>query len=125
MPAPLEKIKPIYKPHIEFKPEYQEERATIVHCTIIAAERIRVWPTTYLIQEDGTRKQLLQVYNLQPFPEWTWADFVHTFTMVFDGLDKSCRIFDLKEIIDQPGAFEVNSIKRNSIDVYIVDIDDL
>jgi hypothetical protein len=45
------------------------------------------------------------------------------FTLVFSGLPKECKSFDLMEKIPEPGGFEIRNIRRNSTDVYHVDIE--
>jgi hypothetical protein len=123
MPLTIEK--PIFKPDISFdvKELIQEERSTIVHCRIFTDQLmfIRIWPTTFLIQDDGTRKSLLQAYNIASFPEWKPIFKDHVFTLVFEGLDKSCDTFDLLEDITESGAFHAPDIKRNKEDVYYVE----
>jgi hypothetical protein len=120
--------KPVFKPDISFTPKLQlfEEKVTIVHCTYIFPAIyepvvIRIWPTTYLIQDDGNRKKLLQGYNITPFPEWKLVKSGHRFTLIFEGLDKECRVFDLLEDIPEPGAFRFEHIERNKTDVYRLD----
>jgi hypothetical protein len=118
-------LKPVFKPDIDFETDkdFLEERATIVHCSLSDISHIRIWPTTFLIQQDGTRKKLLQAYNISEFPAWKFIFGEHTFTLVFEGLDKSCRVFDLLEDITESGAFYVRGIPRNTTDVYHVDLD--
>lgn len=121
--------KPIFKPNINFQvqPETLEERATIVHCTVKGYDffpmGIRIWPTTFLIQQNGERKKLLQAYNIAAYPNWKWVFNGHVFTLVFEGLDKDCLLFDLLEDIPQPGGFRIENIERNKQDVYWVEVD--
>ena len=121
--------KPVFKPDIDFKvqPDVLEERSTVVHCTVNGypfwPTGIRIWPTTFLIQENGKRKKLLQAYNITPYPDWKWVFHGHVFTLVFEGLDKDCLLFDLLEDIPQPGGFCIENIERNKQDVYWVEID--
>lgn len=116
--------KPVFKPDINFEVEKEllVERATIVHCSILDISHIRIWPTTYLVQQDGTRKKLLQAYNISEFPQWKFIFGEHTFTLVFEGLDNACKIFDLLEDITEAGAFYVKDILRNKTDVYNVQL---
>ncbi len=116
--------KPIFKPDIDFEVEKDllVERATIVHCSLVDISHIRIWPTTFLIQQDGTRKKLLQAYNISEFPQWKFIFGEHTFTLVFEGLDRSCKLFDLLEDIPEAGAFYVKDIVRNKTDVYHVEL---
>ncbi len=100
-----------------------EERQTIVHCSIASADEnyaYRIWPSTFLI-EQGTGKQakLITAFNISFAPQWTLNDG-KGFTLIFEGLSKSCSVFDLKEIIPQAGGFEITGIRRNNSDVYQV-----
>jgi hypothetical protein len=104
-----------------------EERQTIVHCTVandagMHETMIRIWPSTWLIQENGLRRKLLFFERISPFPLWTLVRLPHRFTLVFEGLDDDCARFDLLEDIPQAGGFEVRAILRNQLDVYHVQI---
>lgn len=98
-----------------------EERQTIVHCTVPAGGEnfaYRIWPSTFLIErESGRRVQLITAFNISFAPEWTLNDG-KGFTLIFGGLSKSCRVFDLKELIPQAGGFAASGIARNNTDVY-------
>jgi hypothetical protein len=122
--------KPVFKPDVTFKPKLQvfEEQVAIVHCTYhfpkeFQPSPIRIWPTTYLIQENGQQKKLLQAFNISPFPAWKLVNSGHRFTLIFEGLDKDCKIFDLLEDIPEPGGFSIKNIHRNKTDVYWVTIE--
>lgn len=96
---------------------------TIVHCNYSSAlpgqHGIRIWPTTFLIQEDGSRKKLLHTFNIPLYPEWKYFTAAHyNFTLLFEGLDKNCKLFDLLEDIPESNEFFVSKIKRNATDVY-------
>jgi hypothetical protein len=115
---------PVINPDIDFEVALLEERATIVHCTLTHFSAVRIWPSTFLVQEDGIRKQLLQAFNIAEYPEWKWLLAGQTFTLVFEGLDRSCVIFDLFEDIPEPGGFHIANIRRNKTDVYHLMIED-
>ncbi|GAA4318732.1 hypothetical protein [Flaviaesturariibacter amylovorans] len=115
---------PVFKPEISFAVEAVEERATIVHCTMTEFTAARIWPSTFLIQEDGVRKGLLQAYGITAYPNWKWLLPGETFTLVFEGLDKHCLLFDLLEEIPEPGGFHIANIERNKSDVYRLFIDE-
>ena len=110
----------IEQPELEIKVLESEERQTIVHCSCGDDYAFRIWPSTFLI-EHGTGKQakLITAFNISFAPQWTLNDG-KGFTLIFEGLSKSCDKFDLKEIIPQEGGFEVLGITRNSMDVYQV-----
>lgn len=119
------KTKQDFKPEIDFQIEelLLEERSTIVHCRYSGnCQRIRLWPSTFLIQEDGKRKKLLQSYNISKYPFWKAVEPGHEFTLVFEGLDKNCFHFDLLEEIPEPGGFYISNIQRNPSDVYQIKI---
>lgn len=122
--------KPLFKPDVSFKPKLQlfEEKVVIVHCTYtfpasVEPVAIRIWPTTYLVQDNGKQKKLLQGYNITPYPEWKLVKSGHRFTLIFEGLDKECKVFDLLEDIPEPGGFRFQNIQRNNTDVYWINID--
>ncbi|MBL7902241.1 MAG: hypothetical protein JNK73_09615 [Bacteroidia bacterium] len=98
-----------------------EERQTIVHCSIAEGEyAYRIWPSTFLVERgSGRRAKLITAFNISFAPEWTLNDG-KGFTLIFEGLSKTCSIFDLVEIIPQEGGFEAKGILRNKTDVYHV-----
>ena len=58
-------------------------------------------------------------------PEWTLCVTNNnrvSFTLVFEGLSKSCTDFYLIEDIPEPGGFYSDPIKRNESDVYVTDV---
>ncbi|MBA2612730.1 MAG: hypothetical protein H0U95_12200 [Bacteroidetes bacterium] len=104
----------------EIKTLQSEERQTIVHCTVGDDYAYRVWPSTFLIEHGSHRRaKLIMAYNISFAPQWTINDG-KGFTLIFEGLSKSCAVFDLKEIIPQDGGFEIVGIPRNKTDVYTV-----
>ena len=114
MPQTIE----ITEAKIEVKTLESEERQTIVHCTCGDDYAYRIWSSTYLIEHGtGKRSKLITAFNISFAPEWTLNDG-RGFTLIFEGLSKSCKAFDLIEIIPQEGGFEVLGISRNNMDVY-------
>lgn len=104
----------------EVKTLESEERQTIVHCSCGDDYAYRIWPSTFLIEHGtGKRAKLLTAFNISFAPDWTLNDG-KGFTLIFEGLSKSCTSFDLKEVIPQEGGFEVTGILRNNMDVYQV-----
>ena len=104
-----------------------EEKQTIVHCALPRQAEmpwilIRIWPTTFLVQEDGTRKKMLWFEQIAPFPHWLPVTIPHTFTLIFEGLDRGWSVFDLVEEIPEEGGFKVKGIRRNEQDVYRVQV---
>lgn len=109
------------------QPKIEEEKQVIVHCCFPAphfeGNLIRIWSSTFLIDNAlGHRSSLIHHENISLFPYWTevppFKDF--WFTLIFTGLPKDCKIFDLQEIISEEGGFHVKNIKRNGSDVYRV-----
>ena len=107
-----------------------EEKQVIVHCLFPASpfwgNLIRIWPSTILSDRiSGFECQLIHAENISLYPNWTeltpMQDF--WFSLVFTGLPKDCKEFDLKEIIPEEGGFFVPNIKRNATDIYRVKID--
>jgi hypothetical protein len=104
----------------EVKPLESEERQTIVHCTCGEEDAYRIWPSTFLIErESGRKAKLITAFNISFAPQWTLSDG-KGFTLIFEGLSKGCKVFDLIEEIPQAGGFEVRNIPRNNMDVYQV-----
>jgi hypothetical protein len=97
--------KPVFKPEISFEIDLREqlERATVLHCLLTHATSMRIWPNTVLVQNCGARKNLIQAYNIPEYPTWKYVRAGHIFTLVFEGLDKGCKSFDLIEEIPEPG----------------------
>lgn len=101
----------------------EEKRTTIVHCRIYTPfpTLARIWKTTYLLEKDGSKAQLMKAFNISLAPAWTWFDAKEGFlffTLLFEGLSKECSSFQLIEEISEPGGFRSNEIQRNAIDVY-------
>ena len=51
----------------------QHEQCTILHCLIRSKEDVflRIWPTTYLVENDGSRRGLIKAFNISLMPDWT------------------------------------------------------
>lgn len=107
-------------------PKAEKEAQVIVHCFYNSfGESIRIWKTTFL-NDNGSRhrSRLLLAENITFYPKWMPVARGKTarFTLVFSGLPKGCRSFDLVEDIPQPGGFLIRNIKRNGTDVYSLEI---
>lgn len=109
---------------IKTQDEAEEESQVVVHCTFVSREyeqAIRVWKSTYLLDRGSEhRSELVSAFNVSMYPSWTRVKGGHSlqFTLIFTGLPKSCKAFDLIEIIPQPGGFVERNIPRNEKDVY-------
>lgn len=125
----------ITKPKAEIAPDLlsklaamtAEEGQVIVHCvsggSLLYDSFVRIWPTTYLYDQDSSHQsELVHVENICMAPQWMRvpAGYVAHYSLFFTKLPKSCAMFDLKEIIPQPGSFVARDIQRNDADVYYV-----
>lgn len=110
----------------ELLTEIEEESQVVIHCQVFATEMenaARIWPTTFIIDHVSRVKYpLVYVEGISMYPDWTYIEEgdVLNFTLIFKGLPKSCKSFDLVELISQPGAFEFPNIPRNQSDVYYI-----
>ena len=131
-----QKMETLTKPEIiteileSLQTKVEEEKQVIVHCCFPASFQfgnlIRIWQSTFLIDKSINHKSsLIHHENISLFPYWTevppMQDF--WFTLVFSGLPKECKSFDLKEEIPEEGGFFIPNIKRNGTDVYRVRIE--
>jgi len=125
----------IKNPSVEIHPDIREKLAThtrelgqvIIHCLQRSKSdsAIRIWPTTFLYDQSSPHtSDLVHVENISYYPEWkSIGPGDHYFTLIFKGLPKTCRLFDLYEhCSNQAGAFRVLNIKRNKSDVYYVEV---
>lgn len=109
-------------------PSTLEDSHVYVHCYFNNSKEdmlIRIWKTTFLVDKaSGTKSQLLHAENISIAPVWTQVPIrqSYSFLLIFGGLPKSCKQFDLVEEISQPGGFFIGNISRNQTDVYHVDI---
>ena len=111
----------------DLKEQIHEQGQVVVHCIQVTdhASYIRIWPSTYLFDQHSEHaSELVHAENITYFPEWKAVQSGENyFTLIFSGLPKSCLVFDLLEQCNnQAGAFRVNSIPRNSTDVYYVQV---
>lgn len=86
---------------------------------------IRIWKTTFLADNSsGTRSKLIHAENISMAPAWTRIPdkLEYSFLLIFSGLPKACKQFDLVEDIKEPGGFFVQGISRNETDVYHINI---
>ncbi len=106
---------------------HQTEECTIVHCRHFTNEPtgVRIWPTTFLVEDGGRRCKLIKNLNISIMPEWTFHlvenEFIR-FTLVFEALSKGCRFFHLLEDIPQPYGFYSKKVQKNSTGVYTVEV---
>ncbi|PJJ63105.1 hypothetical protein [Chryseobacterium geocarposphaerae] len=124
-------VKPIIEKEIleSLQTKVEEEKQVIVHCCFPASpflgNLIRIWRSTYLFDNNSDHKShLIHTENISIYPNWTPVPFMKDFwfTLVFSGLPKDCKSFDFREVILEEGGFFVQSIKRNSSDIYKIKI---
>jgi len=103
----------------------EEQGIVVVHCRFDGDGAVRIWRSTFLIDSSSNhRSRLLHAENISLYPNWTLVSGSgHTFTLFFEALPGSCKVFDLKEIIPQDGGFHVKRILRNETDIYRVMIE--
>lgn len=107
--------------------DQQTEKCTIVHCRYFTDEPtgVRIWPSTFLIENTGRRCKLIKNLNISIMPQWTFHfkenEFIR-FTLVFEALGKSCVSFHLLEDIPQPYGFSSKKVLKNSSGVYTVEV---
>ena len=122
------RVKPVVETNIKAAILQQEslEQQVIVHGSYKAGsyvDGIRIWPTTFLCDQQSAHKsQLIYTEGISLYPTWTFLSPGEkiNFVLVFSGLPKDCKLFDLREIITEPDGFEIKNIRRNKTDVYHV-----
>ncbi len=110
----------------EINEKIEEEKQVIIHFSLyadLAGDMARIWKSTYLIDvETQIKYPLLWAEGISYAPQWTQIPSTRPldFTLIFKGLPKSCKTFDLLEIIPEDGGFEIRNVRRNNSDVYYV-----
>ncbi len=113
---------------LSIHPELMEDSFVYVHCHFNNKGQdalIRIWKTTFRVDVvSSARSQLVHAENITIAPQWTLIPDhqKYTFLLIFSGLPKSCKQFDMIEEISQPGGFHVKNIPRNETDIYHVDL---
>lgn len=111
----------------ERKPDTESQ--VIIHCLYKNSWPdgcVRIWKSTFLISHESDHKsKLLASDNISVYPEWTRLEAGEElkFTLIFSGLPKSCKSFDLVELIPEPNGFYYPDIIRNKTDVYHIVMD--
>jgi hypothetical protein len=133
--APIEvKEPPAPTPLIELDvlasidPQTLDDSCVYVHCHCSRQPEdflIRIWRTTFLMDAAShTRSQLIHAEKITFAPRWTLIPqgMSYSFLLIFSGLPKDCKRFDLIEEIAQEGGFHIKNMSRNETDVYHTDI---
>lgn len=129
IPISKPKVKSTHETKKKLKQVVQDESQVIVHCTIKGDSQglyIRIWKSTFLFAKNSAHvSKLLHFENISLYPTWTrlLPGKTHRFTLIFQGLPKDCKHFDLIEKISEGGGFEVRNIARNAKDVYFINLD--
>lgn len=102
------------------------ESQVVVHVAVWSDEAVnlRIWGSTFLFDtHSGHHSKLVHFENISLAPEWTSmkSAIPYNFTLIFEGLPKSCIQFDLIEIGLGEGCFKFKNIMRNQSDVYYVE----
>lgn len=111
----------------KLKEQIHDKGQVVLHILFESAEEgcgIRIWPTSFLFDNHTDhRSKLVHAENISFYPIWTMcaSNQKYAFTLVFEGLPKSCISFDFVEYcFGSPGAFEIRDIARNKQDVYFL-----
>ncbi|MEO5602459.1 MAG: hypothetical protein ABIR06_16175 [Cyclobacteriaceae bacterium] len=127
-PAVVEKPRVDSEVLISIDPLTLDDSFVYVHCYFHNSGKdmlIRIWKTTYLIDKvSSARSKLVHAENISLAPVWTRIPDGgrYAFLLIFSGLPKSCKQFNLVEEISQPGGFYLENISRNESDVYHIDL---
>ena len=103
-----------------------EESQVIVHCSFTGTRlynRIRIWKSTFLYSQSPSHiSKLVLTENITHYPTWMNVEKGQTinFTLIFTGLPRLCKQFDLIENIPEPGGFMVKNIERTNSDIYTI-----
>ena len=120
----VEKLKPKEENFICPKELFQvrEESQVIVKGYINDyRSSVRIFPDTYLkCNQTGKRFKLINSFNIGDYPSYTELRRHEYFTLIFEGLEKNCKSFDLIENLSEPRVFRKFKISRKSSDVYVL-----
>lgn len=94
--------------------------STVVHVHNQRGYHCRIWPNTYLINnQTGERcADLIDCWGVGKYPHWEFVPEGKGFTLLFDALPESCKSFELIEDIPEPGGMRYSNILRCESDVY-------
>lgn len=114
---PVVAVKPVAKP--------LEPVVVHVRCAPDYTTLIRIWPSTFLLDQDSAfTSELVSAENIYLYPRWypIPRGQSHVFTLYFQPMPLSVKVFDLSEIIPEPRGWHFPSIRRNKEDVYWLDL---
>lgn len=121
--TPEKETSTLTKPEDAIESLIQPLKPVVVHIQVRpwCTDMIRIWPSTFLLDCNSNHTNaLIGFKNITSYPTWTRIDYTqpYDFTLVFEGLPKSVRSFDLAEIIPEKNGFRIQGIRRNQVDVY-------
>jgi len=136
MSEPLIKIKPLkYTKGLvdaealtDLSSKVEEQGQIVIHVIYPPQSEpyaIRVWKSTFLFSKNSDhRTKLIHAENISLSPQWTEVSDCqpYAFTLFFEAFPKNVLVFDLVEIIPQPGGFNYHGILRNYTDVYTISL---
>lgn len=114
-------------PVVEVAPVVRPSDPVVVHvdCAAGYARSIRIWQSTFLLDRDSSHTSAMVGFeNISLYPHWQRVSGrrAHRFTLLFEPLPKSVRVFDLSEIIPEPRGWHFPAIRRNEEDIYRLDL---
>ena len=121
------KNKPFLSPQVKEMIDHDNERVTIVHCRYYTEAPVgaRVWPTTYLVENDGRVRELLHTFNISTTTTMqiynVYCGYIY-FTLMFEPLTDKCTSFHIEEIIPDTNGFISHEISRNKTGVYHIEL---
>jgi hypothetical protein len=125
-PAPPSPAR-VVLPEVEIEAEVRPLDPVVVHvrCAPHYSHSLRIWQSTFLLDRDSAHtSSIIDFENISLYPHWMSVPFgrPHQFTLYFEPLPKSVQVFDLSEIIPEPGGWHFPAIRRNQEDVYWLDL---
>lgn len=112
---------------VELQPEVIAVDPVVVHvrCAPWYSSMVRIWPSTFLLDRDSSfTSELIGCENISLYPQWHKIPpgREHVFTLRFQPMPRSVKVFDLAEIIPEPRGWRFPGIRRKPKDVYWVDL---
>ncbi len=127
-PKPIKKTKALVDAEAltDLSEKVEEQGQIVIHVIYPPKQypyRMRIWKSTFLFSKNSDhRTKLNHAENISLYPQWTdiSGSQSYAFTLFFEAFPKSVLVFDLVEIIPQPGGFNYPGISRNDTDVYTI-----
>ena len=119
--------KPFVSPEVREIINKDYEHVTVLHCRYYTERPVfaRVWPTTYLVENDGSVRELLHAFNISTTATMqhynVYSGYIY-FTLVFQHLTDACTSFHIEEIIPDTNGFISHEVSRNKTGVYHLEL---